>query len=214
MNFQKQKVKLISHTPNPEKHIAYCARVSNPTKQDSDEFRALINYCIRESHWSIFEMANFVFEIDTTLAIAQQLTRHKTMSFQMLSRRYTNEKLGFILSNARRQDTKNRQNSIDDLPERIKEEWQARQEYLYGLIENEYNWALEMGIAKECARFILPSSTLTTVIANTNVRTLIHYIELREGNGTQLEHAEIADEMKRLIIPHLPIISEVLGWNI
>lgn len=205
-------VRLLWVTPDPEKTIAYCARISNPDNRDNPEFRNLLRYCLKNGHWSIFEMAEAAVEITTTLAIVQQITRHRSADFQMFSRRYSGEQPEFFISHARRQDVANRQSSIDDIDPEIQAWWKEKQKEIYALTLDVYNKALENGIAKECARFILPSATQTQLVFKANLRTFIHYIELRKGNGTQLEHAEIALKIADILKPHFPIISELLGW--
>ncbi len=209
-------VKLISISPDAEKTIAYCARVSNPNNQDSDNYAKLLRYCIQNGHWSIFEMANMVLEINTTRGIAAQILRHRSFSFQEFSQRYADAShLGESIPNPelRRQDTKNRQNSIDDLDGYKTTVWNgliaqhfARAKYLYDLM-------LTDGIAKESARFVLPLATPTRMYMNGTVRSWIHYINLREGHGTQREHMDVALKCKDIFIKQLPVISEALGWN-
>lgn len=206
-------VKLISVTPDAENTIAYCARVSSP-HQDNPEFSGLLKYMIREGHWSPFEMANMVVEITTSRAISAQILRHRSFSFQEFSQRYA-EAPRWIAYGARRQDEKNRQNSIDDLDEQTKE-WflmvqseNARQSYI------NYEWALKKGIAKEQARFLLPLSTETKLYMNGTLRSWIHYIQLRSPeHGTQKEHADLVAEIKKIFIEQFPIISEALEWNV
>ena len=210
------KSKLVSITPDAEKTIAYCARVSNPNNQDNQNYSKLLKYCIDHGHWSIFEMANIVIEIQTSRGIAAQILRHRSFSFQEFSQRYADAgDLGDIsLPDIRRQDTKNRQNSIDDVDGYKRTVWEglidqhfARSKYLYDLM-------LTDGVAKECARFVLPLATPTRMYMNGTVRSWIHYINLRTGNGTQKEHMDVANQCKDIFIKQLPIISEALGWNV
>lgn len=208
----KQTVTLLWVTPDPEFQIARCARVSNPANRDNPEFKGLLQYCLREGHWSVFEMAEAAVEIQTTLSIAQQITRHKTGDFQMFSRRYNGEQPEIFINHGRRQDLKNRQNSIDDLSPEIQAAWIQKQKELYTQIISVYNWAQSVGIAKESARAILPTNTATTLIFKANLRTFIHYIELRRGNGTQMEHREVAEMIAQVLKPHFPIISDLVGW--
>lgn len=206
-------VKLVSITPDAEKIMTYCARVSNPSNQNNfDTAPKLLKYCIKNSHWSIFEMANICVEIKTSRAIAQQILRHKSFSFQEFSQRYA-PVTSAIVYEARRQDDKNRQNSIDDLSEETKAWFKSAQETVNGLSFDLYQQAIEKGIAKECARFLLPLSTATTLNMNGTVRSWIHYLDLRSGHGTQKEHLVIAQAIKDLIfVPNLPNIAEALGW--
>lgn len=201
-------VKHIWTSPNAEKLIAYTARVSS-TNQDNPDYEGLIRYCIKNKHWSIFEMASMCVEIETSRAIAQQILRHRSFHFQEFSQRYAqvpNDAVVFY--EARRQDDKNRQNSIDDLSPEIKEEWMHRQNTQWILAQEAYNWAISNGIAKECARMVLPVQTRTKMYMTGTVRDWIHYLTLRTGNGTQLEHKQIADEIKEILITELPIISK------
>lgn len=203
-------VKLISITPNCEKTIMYCARVSNPKNQDSDNTK-LLDYCLKHGHYSIFEMGNMVLEIKTSRAIAAQILRHRSFTFQEFSQRYA-EAQDFELYQARRQDTKNRQNSIDDLTPEEQDWFLNAQEQVILLANDLYRQALEKGIAKECARFLLPLNTSTKLYMNGSIRSWIHYIDLRTANGTQLEHAEIAEACKKIFIEQMPNIAKSKGW--
>jgi thymidylate synthase (FAD) len=205
-----RQVRLISATPDAEQTIAYCARVSSP-KQESDEWAPLLAYCIRNHHWSIFEMANMVVEITTSRAIAQQILRHRSFSFQEFSQRYAAAS-DFYVYEARRQDTKNRQNSIDDLSQEDRL-WFSTVQVDHGEAGFKlYQEALERGIAKECARFLLPLSTETKLYMNGTLRSWIHYLQLRTTPGTQLEHLEIAEEIKLVFAEQFPAIAEALEW--
>ena len=204
--------KLISLTPDAEKTIGYCARVSNPKNQDNPDVAGLLRFCIKHGHWSIFEMANMVVEIETSRGIAAQILRHRSFSFQEFSQRYA-EVQGFEEVKPRRQDKKNRQNSLDDLHKHDKE-WfknviseQNRRSY------SQYKEALSRGIAKESARFLLPLNTKTRMYMNGTVRSWIHYIELRTHESTQKEHRDIANEIKGIFTQHLPVIADALGWS-
>jgi thymidylate synthase (FAD) len=209
--------KLIWSTPEAENIISYCARVSSPKNQEKfDTAPKLLKYCIENGHWSIFEMAGMCVEIETSRAIAQQILRHRSFSFQEFSQRYADVNIiGSIVNyDARRQDVKNRQNSIDDLPSETKEWFASKTTQLSDLAFKAYNEALDKGIAKECARFLLPLSTTTKLYMNGTVRSWIHYLQLRTGNGTQKEHADIAKEVRdSIFIPAFPNISEALGWK-
>ena len=202
--------KLVSITSNAEKTIAYCARVSNPRNQNSDNIEKLLSYCIKNNHWSIFEQANLIIEIQTSRAISPQILRHRSFTFQEFSQRYS-ETTNKITYQARRQDIKNRQNSIDDLNEEVSEYFIKSQEEVWSLAYDRYQNCLEKGIAKECARFLLPSQSMTRLYMNGTVRSWIHYIELRSGNGTQIEHQEIANQCKEIFSEELPIIASSLG---
>jgi thymidylate synthase (FAD) len=205
-------VKLISVSEDAEKLRAYCARVSSPN-QEKEEIAGLLRYCSKHGHWSIFEMANMVVEINTSRGISPQILRHRSFSFQEFSQRYAAvDDSGLVIYAARRQDTKNRQNSIDDLPEEVKAEWEARQLANWKTSFEHYQWALDNGIAKECARFVLPLGCSTKVYMQGTVRSWIHYLQLRTGNGTQKEHMDLALDIKKLFIEALPQTSKALEW--
>lgn len=195
---------------NAEALIGYCARVSSPN-QENPNIAGLLAYCADHQHWSVFTMANMVVEVETSRAISQQILRHWTFDFQEFSQRYA-QATEAIVYPARRQDEKNRQNSIDDLPEHTKVWFEEAQLALQCKAFELYDDALSLGIAKEQARFLLPLSTKTKIYMNGNLRTWIHYLQLRTGNGTQLEHREIADACKVIFVQEFPIIAEALGW--
>lgn len=205
-------VKLIHCTPKAEKLIAYMARVSSP-KQDNPSYENLIKYLIANGHWSPFEMTNLCLEVTTSRAISAQILRHRSFTFQEFSQRYAQASLDFDFYHARRQDTKNRQNSIDDLPEDV-QNWflEAQQIVAHDAIAL-YCDALDKGIAKECARFLLPMSTQTKLYMNGTIRSWIHYINLRSDVSTQLEHREIALSAKAIFMEQFPIISKALEWE-
>lgn len=205
------KVRLISTTPDAEKIIGYCARVSNPKNQDNPNVSKLLAYCIKYGHWSIFEMANMVVEINTTRGIAAQILRHRSFSFQEFSQRYA-EALGFEQVNPRRQDKKNRQNSLDDLSDSTKQWFNSAVSSIQDKSESLYKEALNRGIAKECARFLLPLNTKTKMYMNGTVRSWIHYIKLRTDPSTQKEHRDIAEEIKKVFSTQFPITAEALDW--
>lgn len=205
------KTSLISITPNAEKTIMYCARVSNPKNQDSEK-AGLLRYCLDHGHFSIFEMANMVIEIKTSRAISAQIIRHRSFSFQEFSQRYA-EATSFEKYGARRQDQKNRQNSVDDLSDEDKQWFLKAQEDIEYEALSRYHSALDRGIAKECARFLLPMSTSTTLYMNGTIRSWIHYIDTRTEAGTQREHKEIAEGIKAIFVEQLPIIAEAKGWK-
>lgn len=207
-------VKLISITPNAEKNIAYCARVSNPNNQDNDNISGLLKYCITHKHWSIFEMAFMTLEINTTRGLAAQILRHRSFTFQEFSQRYADATLlseeipSFEL---RRQDNKNRQNSIDDISDEIKSKWGVKIREHFAKAKSIYDGMIVDGIAKECARFVLPLATPTRLYMSGSLRSWITYIGLREKNGTQKEHSIIAKECKLIFCEQLPIIAQALG---
>ena len=207
---------LISITPSAEETIAYCARVSNPSNQKNHEtVDKLLGYCIRHGHWSIFEMANMVVEINTTRAISPQILRHRSFSFQEFSQRYSrvSDLGGLDLPHLRRQDNKNRQNSFDDLKTEDTQLFYRRIAQHYAEAEDLYEEMVSKGIAKECAREVLPLSSPTRLYMNGTIRSWIHYLELRTGNGTQMEHRIIAEAIKGIFTANLPIISRSLSWN-
>ncbi|MEY4615076.1 MAG: hypothetical protein RJB66_36 [Pseudomonadota bacterium] len=206
-------VKLVAITPKAEEIMAYCARVSNPANQDNPNFEKLLTYCIKNDHWSVFEQANMVLEINTSRAIAAQVLRHRSFNFQEFSQRYASvEQDGFVSYDARRQDIKNRQNSIADLPEDIQEWFKEAQSKVWDVSYAKYQEALDKGIAKECARFLLPLNTSSRLYMNGTIRSWIHYITVRTGNGTQAEHMEIAEACKSIFCTELPTISRALNW--
>jgi thymidylate synthase (FAD) len=207
-------VKLISVTPDAEKQIAYCARVSNPKNQDGDNISKLLKYCINHKHWSIFEMASLNLEINTTRGLAAQILRHRSFNFQEFSQRYADTTLlseEIPLFELRRQDNKNRQNSIDDVDQEIIYRWNSKLREHFAKAKAIYDGMIKDGIAKECARFVLPLATPTRLYMNGTLRSWITYIALREKNGTQKEHMTIAKECKRIFCEQFPIISEALG---
>lgn len=209
-------VKFVSITPNAEKLIAYCARVSNPNNQDSDNYAKLLRYCITHKHWSIFEQAFMTIEIITTRGIAAQILRHKSCNFQEFSQRYADTSLlneDIPLFELRRQDNKNRQNSIDDINDEIKVKWNTKIREHFAKSKALYDGMLKDGIAKESARFVLPLATPTKMYMSASIRSFIHWIELRSSNGTQKEHMDIANACKKIFVEQLPIIAEALEWR-
>jgi len=209
-------VKLISVTPDAEKLMAYCARVSNPNGQDRDDYAKLLAYCIKNQHWSIFEQAFLTVEINTTRGLAAQILRHRSFTFQEFSQRYADTTLlaeDIPMFELRRQDNKNRQNSIDDIPDEIKVKWNTQIREHFSKAKAIYDGMIADGIAKECARFILPLSTPTRLYMSGSVRSFIHWIQLRTGHGTQKEHMIIANEAKEIFSQQFPTVSEALGWS-
>lgn len=202
----------IKNVQGAEGLMAYVARVSS-TKQDNPSYAGLIKYCMNHGHWSILETANACFEIETSRAISAQMLRHRSFSFQEFSQRYAAvDESGIQIFAARRQDTKNRQNSIDDLPQEIKDEWEIRQQKNWQSAFEHYTWALDVGIAKEVARAVLPLQTTTKIYMNGTIRSWVHYVDLRSDPSTQLEHREIAEEIKAQMIIHFPVVAEAAGW--
>jgi len=208
-------VSLISVSPDAEKHMAYCARVSNPNNQENENYAGLLRYCIKHQHWSIFEQAFLTLEINTTRGLAAQILRHRSFTFQEFSQRYADTNLldtNIPLPELRRQDTKNRQNSIDDIPE-------EQSKMLLGRIQNYFNEGLDLynellreGIAKECARFVLPLATPTRIYMSGSCRSWIHYIHLRSAHGTQEEHKSIAQNCKSIFKQSFPTVAKSLDW--
>jgi len=204
-------LRLVSITENAEDLIAYCARVSSP-RQENPEIAKLLKYCLDHKHVSIFEQASATFEITTSRAISAQMLRHRSFKFQEFSQRYAAAQ-EYVRYEGRRQDLKNRQNSIDDLDEGVQRAWLYRQQRNWDRAMTEYRWALENGIAKECARMVLPMQTMTRLYMTGDIRSWIHYLEVRCGEDTQLEHRTIALEIKNKLAERLPVIAEALGWN-
>lgn len=186
----------IDGIPTADDFIAYAARVSNPSNQmNTETSERLLKYCIRNSHWSVFEMVNVVMEVETTRDIARQILRHRSFSFQEFSQRYADptEDLGFVIREARLQDKKNRQNSVITSDSALMTEWDNRQRFIIDIIKQNYDWAIQNDIAKEQARAVLPEGlTVSRMYMNGTLRSWIHYCELRMSNGTQLEHREVA----------------------
>ena len=211
---KENQIKLISVTPDAEKQMAYCARVSNPNNQDNENYAGLLRYCIKHHHWSIFEQAYMTLEIETTRAIAAQILRHRSFTFQEFSQRYAqSNQLGkIVLPELRRQDTKNRQNSIDDLDKDVVDKLNRQMITLFSSAESLYNQMIEEGVAKECARMVLPLCTPTRIYMTGSVRSWIHYINLRSAHGTQKEHMEIAEACKVVFKEQFPVVSEALEW--
>ena len=209
-------VKLVTVTPDAEQLMAYVARVSNPSNQDNEKFAGLLKYCIKHQHWSVFEQSSMTLEIETTRAIAAQILRHRSFTYQEFSQRYAaSTALGKIdLPELRRQDTKNRQNSIDDLDPEVVETLNRQIETLFTASTNLYSQMLEAGVAKECARMVLPLATPTRIYMTGSCRSWIHYINLRSAHGTQKEHMLIAEGCREVFIEQFPTVSEALGWSV
>lgn len=210
-----QKVKLITVTPDSEKTMAYIARVSNPANQENENYAGLLKYCIKHNHWSVFEQSMMTLEIETTRGIAAQILRHRSFTFQEFSQRYADASLlsEYIpIPELRRQDTKNRQNSTDDLDGYVKLVLEGEIQEHFAKARLLYDRLLSQGVAKECARFVLPLATPTRIYMTGSCRSWIHYINLRSANGTQKEHMDIALECKKVFVQQFPSVSEALEW--
>ena len=208
-------VTLVSVTPDAEKHIAYCARVSNPSNQGNDSFDGLLKYCIKHKHWSIFEQSFMTLEIETSRAIAAQVLRHRSFTFQEFSQRYADSSLlsdKIELPELRRQDIKNRQNSTDDLDPFVQQNLELQMQTLFDSSMALYQQMLERGVAKECARMVLPLAVGTRLYMSGSLRSWMHYIDLRASNGTQKEHMIIAEGCKTVFCEQFPIIGAALEW--
>ena len=212
------KVRLIGYTQPPEDIVglddlqdivAYCARVSNPSNQiNSETSGKLLDYLIKHKHWSPFEMCSATLEVETTRDIARQFLRHRSFSFQEFSQRYADIRdldNNFVIREARLQDLKNRQNSVENIDAALEDEWANKQMAVVETAKMAYNWAIENGIAKEQARAVLPEgNTVSRLYVNGTLRSWIHYIELRTANGTQLEHMQLAEEIAKVITKIFP----------
>ncbi|MBV5303072.1 MAG: FAD-dependent thymidylate synthase [Chlorobium sp.] len=204
-------IQVDNQTLTPEGLIAYCARVSSP-HQETVDYQKLLAYCIEHKHWSIFEMVDMSVEIITSRAISPQILRHKSFQFQEFSQRYAKAQ-EIERYQPRRQDNKNRQNSLDDLDGATKLWFAEAQERMASTALEQYNLALEKGIAKECARVLLPLATQTKLYMKGSVRSWIHYLEVRTDKSTQQEHREIALEIKKIFITQFPVTAAALGWS-
>ena len=208
-------VKLISVTPDAEKTMAFIARVSNPANQDNENYAKLLAYCIKHNHWSVFEQSSMTLEIETNRGIAAQILRHRSFTFQEFSQRYADTNLiteNIPIPELRKQDTKNRQNSTNDLGDYVKLKFQTEIAELFAHSNNLYKRMLDAGVAKECARFVLPLATPTRIYMTGSCRSWIHYINLRSANGTQKEHMDIALECKKVFSEQFPTVAESLEW--
>ena len=208
-------VKLISVTPDAEKMMAYVARVSNPNNQDNPNYAKLLGYCIKHNHWSVFEQAFMTLELETTRGVAAQVLRHRSFTYQEFSQRYADSSMLadiIPLPELRRQDTKNRQNSIDDIDAFIRQEFQIKMQRHFEEGMKLYKEMLDASIAKECARFVLPLATPTKIYMSGSCRSWIHYINLRTANGTQKEHMDLAEGCKKIFIEQFPTCAEALEW--
>ena len=208
-------VKLVSITPDAEKTMAYIARVSNPSNQNNDDFAGLLKYCIKHQHWSVFEQSSMTLEIETTRAIAAQILRHRSFTFQEFSQRYADTNLiaeKIPLPALRKQDLKNRQNSTDDLDEFVKQDIEMTITAHFNHAERLYKKMLEAGVAKECARMVLPLATPTRLYMTGSCRSWVHYINLRSAHGTQKEHMDIAEGCREVFTEQFPVVSKALDW--
>ena len=207
-------VKLVSVTPDAEQLMAYIARVSNPSNQDNEKYAGLLKYCIKHNHWSVFEQSTMTLEIETTRAIAAQILRHRSFTFQEFSQRYASSNdLGDIdLPELRKQDLKNRQNSTDDLDPEIVDKFERQMITLFSSAKSLYTQMLDAGVAKECARMVLPLCTPTRIYMTGSCRSWIHYINLRSAHGTQKEHMVIAEGCREVFTEQFPSVSEALEW--
>lgn len=203
------KAELIWITPDAEKLVGKIARVSNPKNENNPDVTKLLGYLIKHKHWSPFEMVSLCVEIETTRAISPQILRHRSFSFQEFSQRYA-EATSVDVPQLRRQDTKNRQNSIDDVEPHIEEWLQERIEAHNRSALDIYNGMLAYGIAKECARNVLPLSTATRLYMSGTLRSWLHYCDLRCANGTQAEHKQIADSVKDILLAQVPTIAHAM----
>ena len=208
-------VKLISVTPDAEKTIGYVARVSNPKNQDNPNVAGLLKYCIKHQHWSIFEQAFMTVEIETTRGLAAQILRHRSFTYQEFSQRYADSSMlakEIPLPALRRQDDKNRQNSIDDIDPLMQLDFEIKMKRHFVDGMKLYKEMLDAGIAKECARFVLPLATPTKLYMTGSIRSWIHYIDLRSAHGTQKEHMVIAEACRKVFTEQFPSVSEALEW--
>ena len=208
-------VQLISITPDAEKMMAYVARVSNPSNQNNEKYSGLLKYCIKHNHWSVFEQSFMTLEISTTRAIAAQILRHRSFTYQEFSQRYADSSMlsdSIPLPKLRRQDDKNRQNSIDDLDPFTMQNLELQMQTLFDSSMALYKQMLERGVAKECARNVLPLCTPTKIYMTGSCRSWIHYITLRSANGTQKEHMDVALACKEVFKEQFPSVSEALEW--
>ena len=208
-------VKLVSATPDAEQHMGYVARVSNPKNQDNPNVAGLLKYCIKHGHWSVFEQAFMTVEINTTRGLAAQILRHRSFTYQEFSQRYADSSmLGEVipLPELRRQDDKNRQNSIDDIDPLMVQDFNAKMQKHFVDGMKLYKEMLDAGVAKECARFVLPLATPTRIYMTGSVRSWIHYIDLRSAHGTQKEHMDVAEGVRGIFTEQFPVVAEALDW--
>jgi len=215
MTMMDTQIKLISVTPKAEETMGYVARVSNPQNQDNPKVSGLLSYCIKHGHWSVFEQAHMTVEINTTRGLAAQILRHRSFTYQEFSQRYAD--VSYLrehipLPELRSQDDKNRQNSIDDVDPSIIEKYNKKMRAQFDASIDLYKEMLHDGIAKECARFVLPLATPTRLYMTGSVRSWIHYIDLRSAHGTQKEHMDLVENVRKIFIEQFPIVSQALDW--
>ena len=211
-----EEVKFISVTPDAEKTMAYVARVSNPKNQDNEKFAGLLGYCIKHGHWSVFEQAHMTVEINTTRGLAAQILRHRSFTYQEFSQRYADSSLlgdSIPLPELRRQDLKNRQNSTDDLDALVVQDFNSKMQRHFVDGMKLYKEMLDAGVAKECARFVLPLATPTRLYMTGSCRSWIHYIELRSAHGTQKEHMNLVENVRTIFTEQFPTVAEALNWQ-
>ena len=210
-----EKVKLVQVTPDAEQTMAYIARVSNPKNQENPSFEGLLKYCIKHGHWSVFEQAYMTLEIETSRAIAAQILRHRSFTYQEFSQRYADSTLladKIPMPKLRRQDTKNRQNSIDDVDPFTRQQFEIAMQRYFEEGLDLYRTMLDKGIAKECARMVLPLAVPTRIYMTGSCRSWIHYIALRSANGTQAEHMDIANQAKAIFCEQYPTVGKAMEW--
>jgi thymidylate synthase (FAD) len=208
-------VKLISVTPDAEKMMGYVARVSNPSNQENPKVAGLLKYCVKHQHWSVFEQSFMTLEIETTRGLAAQILRHRSFTFQEFSQRYADSSMladTIPLFDLRRQDTKNRQNSIDDIDPHTRQNFEIKIQKHFDDAMQLYQEMLAAGIAKECSRFVLPLAVPTRIYMSGSCRSWIHYIDLRSAHGTQKEHMDIAEACKKVFVEQFPTVAEALEW--
>ena len=212
---ENMKVSLVTVTPRAEETMGYIARVSNPQNQTNPVVAGLLGYCVKHGHWSVFEQAHMTLEIETTRAIAAQILRHRSFTFQEFSQRYANTNLlGSIPApELRRQYSKNRKNRIDDIPEEQTKRLQDQIERYFAEGIDLYNELIREGVAKECARMVLPLATPTRIYMTGSVRSWIHYIDLRSAHGTQQEHMDIVKEVRSIFKQQFPVVTNALNWE-
>ena len=209
------QIKLVSVTPDAEQHMAYVARVSNPKNQDNDKFAGLLKYCIQHGHWSVFEQAHMTVEINTTRGLAAQILRHRSFTYQEFSQRYADSSMlgkEIPLPELRRQDDKNRQNSIDDIDLLMVQDFNTKMQKHFVDGMKLYKEMLDAGVAKECARFVLPLATPTRLYMTGSVRSWVHYIDLRSAHGTQKEHMDVAEGVRKIFSEQFPVVAQALDW--
>ena len=215
MTTMDTQIKLVSVTPDAEKTMGYVARVSNPDNQDNPKVAGLLSYCIKHGHWSVFEQAHMTLEINTTRGLAAQILRHRSFTYQEFSQRYqdvSHIREDIPLPELRRQDDKNRQNSIDDVDPAVVKRFDKEMRDHFNRSIDLYKSMLHAGIAKECARFVLPLATPTRLYMTGSVRSWIHYINLRSAHGTQKEHMDLVENVRTVFKQQFPLVSQALDW--